>query len=262
MNRIALPQTADTAVLYTLYTHMSQGPSTSGDQVYAAHALLGELAGSWFKFVSDAQLERGERSLSGYKAVYLPLAKYMTPAAAKIIEDYVRGGGVLVCGDAEAFSFDLAGNDTSATHERILGIKTLGLKLTGVNSEDAKTRIPAEAPARIILKSAQWGLPAGTGLRLFDLKQRDEAPLTGAHEIVLTDPKAGILGIYPDGSPAIVMHKLGKGRVITFAANPFAPQVTVDATPWPAAFKGLQQSLGCKVDQPIWRFALPAESQQ
>ena len=109
MNRVALPTTADTAVLYTLYTHMSHGASTSGDQVYAAHALLGELAGSWFKFVSDAQLERGERSLTGYKAVYLPLAKYMTPEAAKIIEDYVRGGGVLVCGDAEAFAFDLAG---------------------------------------------------------------------------------------------------------------------------------------------------------
>ena len=92
MNRVALPTTADTAVLYTLYTHMSHGASTSGDQLYAAHALLGELAGSWFKFVSDAQLERGERSLAGYKAVYLPLAKYMTPEAAKIIEDYVRAG--------------------------------------------------------------------------------------------------------------------------------------------------------------------------
>jgi hypothetical protein len=262
MNRIALPQTADTAVLYTLYTHMSQGPSTSGDQVYAAHALLGELAGSWFKFVSDTQLERGERNLNGCKAVYLPLAKYMTPAAAKIIEDYVRGGGVLVCGNAEAFSFDLPGNDTSATRTRILGIKTLGLKLTGVNSKDAKARSPAKAPDRIILKSAQWGLPAGTSLRLFDLKHRDEDPLAGAHEIALADPKAGILGTYADGSPAIVTHKLGKGRVITFAANPFAPQVTVDATPWPAAFKGLQQSLGCKVDQPIWHFALPAESQQ
>ena len=262
MNRIALPQTADTAVLYTLYTHMSQGASTGGDQVYAAHALLGELAGSWFKFVSDAQLERGECSLSDYKAVYLPLAKYMTSEASKIIEDYVRAGGTLVCGDAEAFSFDLAGQDTSATRERILGIKTLGLKLTGINSEGAKARSPAEAPARIILKSAQWGLPAGTSLRLFDLKHRDEAPLTGAHEIVLADPKAGILGTYPDGSPAIVTHKLGKGRVITFAANPFAPQATVEVTPWPAAFKGLQQSLGCKVDQPIWHFALPAESQQ
>jgi len=32
---------------------------------------------SWrllFKFISDAQLERGERSLAGYKVVYLPSA--------------------------------------------------------------------------------------------------------------------------------------------------------------------------------------------
>ena len=170
MNRIALPQSADTAVLYTLYTHMSQGASTSGDQVYAAHALLGELAGSWFKFVSDAQLERGEASLTGYKAVYLPLAKYMTPAAAKIIEDYVRAGGVLICGDAEAFAFDLAGNDTSATRERILGLKTLGPKPAAVNREGAKPQSPLAPPDRIILKSAQWGLPVGTSLRLFDLK--------------------------------------------------------------------------------------------
>ncbi len=170
MNRIALPQTADTAVLYTLYTHMSQGASSSGDQVYAAHALLGELAGSWFKFVSDAQLERGERTLVGYKVVYLPLAKYMTPAAAKIIEDYVRAGGVLVCGDAEAFGFDLAGNDTSATRERILGIKIVEPKAKGVNSEDAKTRRSSEAPDRIMLKSALWGLPAESSLRLFPIK--------------------------------------------------------------------------------------------
>jgi uncharacterized membrane protein len=240
---------------------MSQGASISGDPVYAAHALLGELAGSWFQFVSDAQLERGERNLSGYKVVYLPLAKYMTPQASKIIEDYVRGGGVLVCGDAEAFSFDLAGNDTSATCERILGIKTLGPKVKGVNNKGAKAQSSAETPDRIILKSAQWGLSAGTNLRLFDLKLRDEAPLTSAREITLADSKAGILGTYPDGSPAIVSHKLGKGRVITFAANPFAPQVTVDASSWPAAFKGLQQALGCKVDQPIWHFALSAPAQ-
>jgi hypothetical protein len=258
MNRLALPRTADTAVLYTLYTHMSQGSSTSGDQVYAAHALLGELAGSWFKFVSDAQLERGERSLTGFRAVYLPLAQYMTPAAAKIIEDYVRAGGVLVCGDAEAFAFDLAGNDTSATRERILGIKALGSKPKVVNREGGKAGSALESPDRIILKSAQWGLPAGTRLRLFDLKVGDEVSPGHARDIALADPKAGILGTYPDGSPAIVTHKLGKGRVITFAANPFAPQVTVDASPWPAAFKGLQQALGCKVDQPIWRFALPA----
>ena len=101
-------------------------------------------------------------------------------------------------------------------------------------------------------------MPAKTSLRLFDIKAGDEVPHGRARVIELADPKAEILGIYPDGSPAIVLHKLGKGRVITFAANPFAPQVTVDQSAWPAAIKGLQQSLGCKVDQPIWHFALPA----
>jgi len=258
MNRVAVPPTADTAVLYTLYDHMSQGASAPGDQVYAAHALLGELAGSWFRFVSDAQLERGERTLAGYKAVYLPLAKYMTPAAATIIEDYVRGGGVLVCGDAEAFGFDLAGNDTSATRERLLGIRNLGPISNAINRKDTKTRSPAGVPEKIMLKSAQWGLPAGAGLRLFTIKLRDDASPGHAQAIALADPKDAILGVYADGSPAIVSHELGKGRVITFAANPFAPQVTVEASLWPAAFQGLQRSLACQVEQPIWHFAIPA----
>ncbi len=262
MNRVAMPASADTAVLYTLYTHMSQGASTSGDQVYAAHALLGELTGSWFKFISDAQVERGERSLSGYKVVYLPLAKYMTAAAAERIENYVRAGGTLVCGDAEAFSFDLAGHDTSATRERILGIKGVGPKHVDIRRNGEKAPSSAEGPDRIILKSAQWGLPVGSSLRLFELKLGNEASSPGrARELALADPKGESLGTYPDGSPAIVARKLGKGRVITFAANPFAPQVTVDTSLWPALFKGLQQSLGCEVERPIWRFVIPPPPQ-
>jgi hypothetical protein len=262
MNRIALPQAADTAILYTLYTHMSQGASTTGDQVYAAHSLVGELAGSWFKFISDVQLERGDASLKGYRVVYLPLAKYMTPAAAKLIEDYVRAGGVLVCGDAEAFGSDLEGNDTSATRERILGIKTTGLKTGDANRQGAKLESASEGPKAIALKSAHWGLPARTSLRLFNRHTKTEVLPGSTCDIVLADPKAEVLGVYPDGSPAIVVHQIGKGQVITFAANPFAPQVTVDKTAWPELFRGLQQSFGCKVDLPIWHFLIPPPAVQ
>jgi hypothetical protein len=185
------------------------------------------------------------------------LAKYMTPEATKLIEDYVHEGGVLVCGDPDAFASDLAGKDTTAARERLLGIKTIGPMPRGIRSEAAKERSAAEAPDRIILKAAQWGLPAGTALRLFPLKSADDAVRGCARQIALADPRATVLGTYPDGSPAIVAHALGKGRVITFAANPFAPQVTVDVTNWPAAFKGLQQALGCQVDHPIWHFLLP-----
>ena len=196
--------------------------------------------------------------LTGYKAVYLPLAKYMTPAAAEMIEDYVRGGGVLVCGDAEAFGFDLAGNDTSATRERILGIRALGPLSKRVSNKGTKTRSPTGVPDKIILKSAQWGCRPGLTSGRSPSNSETTLPLATAQAIALADPKAAILGTYPDGSPAIVSHELGQGRVITFAANPFAPQVTVDASLWPAAFKGLQQSLACRVDQPIWHFAIPA----
>ena len=256
LNRLARPTTADTAVLYTLYTHMSQGASTSGDQVYAAHALLGELAGAWFQFVSDTQLERHERSLDGFKAVYLPLAKYVTPATTGIIEAYVRAGGVLICGDAEAFTSDLAGNDTSAIGARLLGIKTRGPRTNAV-PQGGGMRHRVEALDRITLASALWGLPAGTSLPLFTLNSSRDDAAEGATSIGLIDGNSEVLGTYPDGSPAIVRHRLGQGFVITFAANPFAPRVTVDPSAWPALFKGLQVSLGCKVDQPIWRFLIP-----
>src|ERR1035438_5455442 len=119
-------------------------------------------------------------------------------------------------------------------------------------------RKPAEPVTAITLKSAQWGLPAKTSLRLFDMKAADEVSTSCAREVALADPKDQVLGVYADCSPAIVQHKFGKGRVITFAANPFAPQVTVDKSAWPEAIKGLQQSFGCKVDLPIWRLVLPA----
>jgi hypothetical protein len=239
MNRVCLPQDPDTAILYTLYTHMSEGPSTSGDRLYAAHALIGELAGSWFKFVSDSQLERGETRLDGYKVVYLPLAQCMSLEATQTIEDYVLNGGILICGDAEAFSRDLAGNDTRSARERILGLKTAGPKRA----------------TQITLTSPEFGLPIGATLQLPD-KETDNA--TGVWDISLADPNAAILAEYQDGTPAIISRKLGKGRVITFAVNPFAPRVTVDRSLWPALFKGLQQSLGCKVERSIWRFVIPA----
>jgi uncharacterized membrane protein len=166
----------------------------------------------------------------------------MTPEATSKIEDYVRGGGTLVCGDAEAFTSDLQGNDTSAVRDRILGFHVLG---------------PSKADKLLLTANFGDGTKSGLALPLFDMDLWGEQSLGRAREIRITDANAKVIGAYPDGMPAIVVHKLGKGKVIAFAANPFAPQVTVDASQWPMVFKTLQKSLGCKVDRPIWRFALP-----
>jgi len=242
MNRVALPKDPDTAVLYASYTHMSGGLSTGADQIYSAHALIGELAGSWYKFIADSQIERGERSLKGYRVVYLPLGRYMTPEATARIEAYVRGGGVLVCGDAEAFASDLRGNDISKTRERVLGIRVVG----------------ARRAEGIRIAKGFPGVKPGTRLPLFEFDLWGEKSMGRARAIRITDVNAKVIGAYADGRPAIVVHKLGKGTVITFAANPFAPEVTVEKSQWPMVFKSLQRSFGCKVDRPIWHFALPA----
>ncbi len=240
MPRIAVPTDPDTAVLYASYTHMSMGSSTGADQIYSAHALVGEMAGSWYEFVADSQLENGDRDLTGYKVVYLPVGRYMTSEATAKIEAYVRAGGVLICGDAEAFGSDLQGKDTSKTREEILGIRTIG------PSKANKIKISAGFP----------GVKAGTILPIFALEQ-DNGSASTAQAISIVDKSAVVLGVYPDGKPAIVSHKLGKGTVITFAGNPFAPRVTVENTQWPAVFKALQKHFGCKVDRTIWRFVLP-----
>jgi len=242
MNRVALPQDPDTAVLYASYTHMAMGESTPGDQVYAAHALIGEMVGSWFRFISDSQLDLGQRSLVGYKAVYLPVGKYVTAETAAKIEAYVRGGGVLICGDAGAFGSDLAGNDTSKTRERILGIAVLG---------------PAKADRIVLTRSFGDGTMSGVALPLFDVDLWGECTPGLARDIRVLDGSAKVLAKYPNGRPAVVLRRLGNGKVITFAANPFSPEVTVERTRWPEVFKVLQKGVGCKVDRPIWRFVLP-----
>jgi len=246
MNRVAVPRDPDTAVIYAWYTHMSQGPYTDADQLYSAHALIGEMAGSWYSFISDSQLERGERSLKGYRAVYLPLARFMTPQAEAAIEEYVRSGGTLICGDAGAFESDLQGNDTSAARERILGIRVLG---------------PKKAD-HLQLKRGIGELKEGAELPLFEIDLWGEKARGRAREIEVLDENAEILAVYPDGRPAVVFRKLGRGGVLTFAANPFAPEVTVDETPWPRLFRELQMRFGCKVDRSIWRFVLPPPVEQ
>jgi hypothetical protein len=245
MNRLSLPTESDTAVLYTLPTHMSHGPmghgpASGGNQMYAAHALVGELAGSWFDFLSDAQLERGEKSLAGYKAVYLPIATIMTTESTRLLEEYVRGGGTLISGDASAFSCDPAGNDTADSRERILGVKLMGSR---------------QADA-IVLTDARWGLSAGAVLPVFE-NRLSEGEASLAASVIEPLHDAHVIAVYPDGGPAVVEHNLERGRVVTFAANPFAPAVAADESPWPRAIRGMQRSFGCQVDLPIWRFSLP-----
>jgi hypothetical protein len=236
MPALKLPTETKTAILYCSTAHAAEGPYASGDEVYTAYALLGEKLGCWFDLLSDQQLDRGLRKLSDYRIIYLPLATYAEPKLAEALEAWVKAGGVLVCGDPDAFSWAPDGTDTSATRERICGANVTGPKET-------------------------WSVIAGDKrITLFPRRcERGRQPT--ARAITLGSDKTEVLGKYPDSSPAVVRRALEKGKVIYFAANPFTPESLFKGAPWAEVLRGFEKDAGEEMGLDIWRFKLPSPQQ-
>lgn len=252
MNKVAVPEAADTAIFYSSASHGAEGACCRGDEVYTAYSLVGERAGSWFDFVSDSQLVSGKRRLADYRVIYIPLATYQDRAVVEMIEQYVLQGGMIVVGDPTAFSHDINGDDLAADRERILGVK-LG-----------DTVQPREAR----MTEARFGLQRDDALRLYPnyIPLEQKAPCYNyrrsydTREVIPVDQTVRVLARFKAGGPAIMERRLGKGRIIYFGANPFIPDVVRDFdSKWAVFFAALQAEAGCNVSQPIWNFELPGE---
>jgi hypothetical protein len=152
-----------------------------------------------------------------------------------MLEDWVRGGGTLVCGDPGAFSWAPDGSETSIARERLLGIRT-GPPMAAWSVMVGEKRVP-----------------------LFPRRTEDGLQPT-ARTITLGGDPAEILGRYPDGTPAVIRRGLGQGKVIYFAANPFTPESLFHGAPWTELLKGFQKDAGEPMGLDIWRFKLPGPS--
>ena len=245
MNAIKYPADPEVAILYSADSHRSQGPSTKANEIYTAYSLLGERAGSWFDFVDDDSLDRGEKSLSKYRAVYIPLGKYQRPSVVTQVEEFVKNGGTVISGDPEVFSHAPDGSDLSKVRERIFGVKVMGSK-----SRDAMT----------IGKSSWAGAAAGMTLPIYRPTDRDGWYGDNGCAIKTAKPGVQVIAKFSDGTPAITVSKYGKGQAIYFAANPFVPECLCQGDGWNKLLQALQQHLGAKLDRPIWRFKIPAPS--
>jgi len=243
MNALKCPDDAETAILYSADSHRSQGPSTKANEIYTAYSLLGERVGSWFDFVDDDSLDRGEKSLSKYRTVYIPLGTYQRESVVRRIGKFVKDGGTVISGDPSIFSWDIDGTDLSSWRERIFGVRTVS----------PKTR------RAMVLRKSEWtdGLPAGQTLPVYRPVGRDGWLEENGWSIELARPGVRVLATFPDGSPAITVSKYGKGQAVYFAANPFVPECLFDGDRWDGLFRAFQTHLNAKVDRPIWRFKLP-----
>jgi hypothetical protein len=231
MDALNRPAATRTAILYCNTAHAAEGPSASGDEVYATYALLGEKLGCWFDLVDELQLQRGLRTLNDYRIIYLPLATYAEPALPEALTEWVRAGGTLVCGDPTAFSRAPDGSDLSPLREALVGARL------GAQVEEHALAIGAHK------------------IRLYPRRTAANPTFT-AHTTEL-GAETEVLGQYPGGDPAVVRHKLGEGSVIYFAANPFTPASVCGEAPLAAVLKDWQEEAGELLGQSIWQFRLP-----
>lgn len=243
MNAIDGPTDAEVAILYSADSHRSEGPSTKANEIYTAHSILGERVGSWFDFVDDDSLVRGEKSLAKYKALYVPLGTYQRESVVKQMEKFLQDGGTVICGDPSVFSWDIDGKDLSKYRERIFGVRTNG----ALDRTSMILRADGGIP----------GLVAGKTLPIYRPIARDGWSEENGWKVETAREGVDVLATFTDGTPAITMARYGKGRAIYFAANPFVPECLMGDGRWDAFFRALQQYLGAKTDRPIWRFKLP-----
>ncbi|HPP12317.1 MAG TPA: beta-galactosidase trimerization domain-containing protein, partial [bacterium] len=248
MRRVTLPSASTTAVLYSTDAYGAKivtGQTWDmgqfeGQEVYSCYAVVGQKAGSWFTFVDDNILEEKPDLLQKYKILYIPYAEYERKSVVKAVEEFVRGGGVLVCGDPLAFSFSPDGEALSKERERLLGVRTAG----------------PNYQASLQFKGSQTFLASwkDTRLNLWP----DQYSSSTSRNVEILDPSAVVLARFDNGEPAIVQRHLGRGTVIYFAANPFTPEA-IGETGWIQLFQEIQRRHGGPVNQAIWNFLIPVE---
>lgn len=225
MNRLHFP-VPDSAVLFSENTCHSGGyPATIYRPIYnALFTMLGPQARTWFKFVSDIQMEDHALELGKFKVVFVPSAKYATREVRLQIQSYVEKGGTLVILDPEAFAWDLDGTDTHGFTKALAGANLAGpsaaqtITTSGIG-QSRSLKLPS--------RTSRWTLQAGAA--------------------------AVVVATYDDGKPSVVKHSVGKGMVYYFAATLCAEDIVYSGD-WIAFFKEFCTVLGLKTGQDIWRF--------
>lgn len=260
-----VPADRRTVVLWSFTSAAAKANWSTGDAVYSAYALLGPGNGARFRFVSDTQIERHERSLGSAKVVFLPQARYFPKSVAMAIRRWVRSGGTLVVGDPWAFEFDRNGAPLSGVRRQLLG-SGLG-KATGAHSVviDGPHMMAASAgglrgsagnAASVIATSL-----AGRVLPISVLRDEDGRTRMPARKLSLSarDRKVTtVLATYGNRRPAVVWRGVGRGHVLYFAASPFTPKASL-AGGWRRFMRWLlvRSRLAARDPRWGWRLSLP-----
>jgi beta-galactosidase len=193
----AVPATAQVAILYDRLSYMVGGTEASLSKLGDAErdSLMGVYRAFFEKqipvdFVHPAALE--EDHLNQYKILFLPYPVMLSQSIAGEVKQYIAQGGTAV---AEA---RLAWNNARGYASSVIP----GFGLDQVFGAHEKRIVP-EAEPRLVIQPGLPGLAAGDSVAASAFEE-DLQPLGGAH----------VLARFPDGEPAIVENRYGRGSAI------------------------------------------------
>ncbi|MCD6361491.1 MAG: hypothetical protein J7M38_11600 [Armatimonadetes bacterium] len=231
-NRLRFPPDEGCRIFYSNYANMAAANSAgTAAATEACYTLLGPLARSWFTFIDEHRLADPLTDVRP-RAIYLPTAHIMDADTRERLVDFVREGGTLIVADPHAFDHDITGEDTSRARVELVGAESGGTPPRGTN---------LTVKPHALLPGIQEPL---------------ELPVLAPMERLTLAPGTTVLASCADGAPAVTLRKLGRGRVIYFALQPFNIASLISPE-WQRFFKSLQKGLGFSTDLDIWRFKFP-----
>jgi hypothetical protein len=208
---------------------------TSGDELYSAYALLGEMGRGAFSFDSDSRLLREPQRLDAARAVWLPRAEVLDRPLAERLVAWVRSGGTLIVTDPEAFTRSPDGRSLADVRSALIGAPLGGLR-------GGRTLIAGEG-------GIAPGLPSE------DL----ELPLEVARARAFGRVPAGsrVVARFVDDAPAALLRPVGAGRVLAFSADLMRPEVLGEPLDLVRFVRDLHGWTGGTVDHAAWSYTIP-----
>ncbi|MFA7172226.1 MAG: NPCBM/NEW2 domain-containing protein [Kiritimatiellia bacterium] len=232
--------------LAVLFSNVCDDPHRSFSRVdKSLYELTGPKSGAWARYVSDYQIEDARVALGDYKAVFVPYANIELESVAKAMREYAEKGGNLVVCDPDAFSFRVDGAIFPGFEENVMGVRR---GKTENRKGDASFVITAAGQKWLARKPSQsFPIP----LQGDTLRVRSIEPTANTE----------VLATFHDGTPAMLVHEVGRGRCFYFAFNPCSPEITANRD-WVFMFRSFLDRLGVRTNQDIWRFQMPLTSDE
>ena len=236
------PVDPSTVVVYSLMSEGQGQPNkrgdaryrTSGDGLYTTHSLLGELNGAPFVFDTDERLAAQRDRLARAKVVWLPRGDTLDRPFAEALRDWVAAGGFLVVTDPTAFARTPANKDLSDIGSALMG-----------------GRLGGDAGSALLVRKGALGTNVPPDLYT--------VPVDEKRSWAFSDVPAGatVVATHLDQRPAAVLRTVGKGRVLSFAADPMTPGSLVEPMDLVPLVGQIQRMAGGSTGHPSWTWRIP-----